>query len=471
MVAALAGTSSLLVVEGAAGVGKTTTLAVARAMLEMRKERMVVVTPTLKAAHVTKLETGAEAFSAAWLSYQYGWRWDDDGAWTRPDRPPGQALYARPETRPPAEARLFPGDLLLVDEAGMLDQDTARALLSIADETGARIAFLGDRHQLPAVGRGGVLDHAARAASEDSHLALETLHRFTDPDYADLTLLMRTGQHPGQVFDTLHEHGLIAVHPSDVERHAALTDIATQHAGTGDTADAADGVRIIADTREQVAALSAAIRDQRLQTGQTNPTSAGRVATTSNGEPIGPGDRVTTRRNDRTLGVANRDRWTVTGIDDDGAVHVRGHGSPSASGACPAEYVQKHVELDYATTVHGVQGETVDHAHLLVGESTGAAAAYVAMTRGRHSNTAHLVAETLDDARAQWVDVFNRDRADLGPSHAAQTAAEDIDRYGPQAPPRPPRHRETSSEPEPRPQPPEPPWTTPGHHPSPGIGR
>ncbi len=42
----------------------------------------------------------------------------------------------------------------------MVDQDTALALLTIADEAGARIAFIGDRHQLAAVGRGGVLDHA-----------------------------------------------------------------------------------------------------------------------------------------------------------------------------------------------------------------------------------------------------------------------------------------------------------------------
>ena len=334
VVAALTGTGTLVVVEGAAGAGKTTTLAAARELLDMHTERLVVVTPTLKAAHVATEETGADAYSAAWLAYQHGWRWDGDGAWTRPHRPPEGHYYHRPETRPDIRARLYPGDLLLIDEAGMLDQDTTRALLSIADETGARVAFLGDRHQLPAVGRGGVLDHAARAAPEDSHLALETVHRFTDPDYADLTLLMRTGQHPGQVFDTLHQHGLIALHPSDVERHAALTDIATQHAGTGDTADPADGVRIIADTREQVAALSAAIRDQRLQTGQTSQTSAGRVATTSSGEPIGTGDRVTTRRNDRGLGVANRDRWTVTSIDDNGGVVVRW--APSVSGACPA---------------------------------------------------------------------------------------------------------------------------------------
>ena len=82
--------------------------------------------------------------------------------------------------------------------------------------------------------------------------------------------------------------------------------------------------------------------------------------------------------------------------------------------------MREHVELAYATTVHGAQGETVDHAHLLVGETTGAAAAYVGMTRGRHRNTAHLVADTLDEAREQWVEVFGRDRADLGPAHAAE---------------------------------------------------
>ena len=68
----------------------------------------------------------------------------------------------------------------------MLDQDTARALLTIADETGARLALMGDRHQLPAVGRGGVLDLAARWAPPDACLTLDTIHRFADPAYAEL---------------------------------------------------------------------------------------------------------------------------------------------------------------------------------------------------------------------------------------------------------------------------------------------
>ncbi|GEP33864.1 hypothetical protein NSZ01_16320 [Nocardioides szechwanensis] len=439
VVAALGGTGTLLVIEGAAGAGKTTTLAAARELLEMSEHRLVVVTPTLKAARVAQDQIGTHAYSAAWLIHQHGYRWDDDGHWTRA------------EAQPDAQARLLPGDVLLVDEAGMLDQDTAHALLNVADEAGARVAFVGDRHQLPAVGRGGVLDHAARWARPEAHLELDTVHRFSDPTYADLTLLMRTSSTPGDVFDALHQRGLIQIHPTDVERLAAL-------AKTG------DGALVIANTRDQVRDLNAAIRDQRLASGDT---AANGAVTTAAGEHIAPGDRITTRHNNRDLGVANRDTWTVTGTDDNGGLLVNGRGGERT---LPASYVREHVELAYATTVYGAQGETVDHAHLLIGETTGAAAAYVGMTRGRHHNTAHLVAETTDDARAQWIDVFSRDRADLGPDHAAQTAADDIHRYGPQVRPRAPEgdvltpHRGPRRAPEPVP-------TTPGFDRPRGVRR
>jgi conjugative relaxase-like TrwC/TraI family protein len=409
VVAALAGDHPLVVIEGAAGAGKTTTLAAARDLLAMQDRRLVVVTPTLKAARVAEQQVGTDAFSAAWLIHQHGYRWDAVGRWSRI------------ETTPDPRARLLPGDVLLVDEAGMLDQDAAHALLTIADHARARIAFVGDRHQLPAVGRGGVLDHAARWAPPEASLALETVHRFTDPEYAELSLLMRTGEHSGEVFDALVRRGEIVVHQTDVERAAALTTVLT-------TTLTEDEGLVVADTREQVAAINAAIRDHRLTAGNTT---ASRSVTTAAGERLGIGDRVATRRNNRDLGVANRDCWTVTGIDADHTVYVHGR---AGRRALPAPYVREHVELAYATTVHGAQGETVPTAHFVVGETTGAAAAYVAMTRGRDHNIAHLVADTLDEARSNWIEVFSRDRADLGPGHAATVAEEAIERYGPKAP-------------------------------------
>jgi len=171
------------------------------------------------------------------------------------------------------------------------------------------------------------------------------------------------------------------------------------------------------------------------------------VAVTGAGQRIGTGDRIATRRNDRALGVANRDVWTVVAVGPSGALAVvpadvtptgavpagvtPAGVTPAGAGerVLPASYVNAHVELAYVSTAHGVQGDTVTSAHVVLGEHTGAASAYVGMTRGRTANTAHLVAADLAEARQQWIAVFGRDRADLGPGHAAQLAAAEAARY------------------------------------------
>jgi len=406
-IASLAGSHRLVVVEGAAGAGKTATLAGARVIIEQTGQLVVVVTPTLKAAQVAADEIGTKAYSAAWLAHQYGFAWDDDGRWS--------SVPANPSP----EAQLRHGDLLLVDEAGMVDQDTARALTLIALETGARLALVGDRHQLPAVGRGGVLDLAARWVGPDAHVTLDSVHRFADPEYAELSLTMRTGERPDDVFDQLVQRGQVVLYPDEPARTAALADDA---AGTGGL--------VVADTREQVADLNQAVRERLVNAGRVDDS---RAIVTHDGERIGAGDRVATRRNASELGVANRDTWTVTAIGANGALHLAGK---TGSREVPAAYARHDVELAYASTVYGAQGSTTRSAHLALGENTGAASAYVAMTRGRESNTVHLVAENLDDARQQWVVAFARNRADLGPAHAATLAAEEASKYQPYVAPR-----------------------------------
>jgi len=401
-VSTLAGSHRLVVVEGAAGAGKTATLAGARDIIEQTGQRMVVVTPTLKAAQVAADEIGTKAYSAAWLAHQYGFAWDDDGRWSS-----GSAT-------PSPGARLQRGDLLLVDEAGMIDQDTARALTLIAEETGARLALVGDRHQLPAVGRGGVLDLAARWVGPDAHVTLDSVHRFVDPEYAELSLTMRSGERPDDVFDQLVQRDQVVLYPDESARTAALADDAATTAAL-----------VVADTREQVADLNQAVRERLVTDGKVDDS---RAIVTNDGERIGVGDRVATRRNASELGVANRDAWTVTAIGDNGALQLAGK---KGSRDVPAGYARHDVELAYASTVYGAQGSTTRSAHHALGENTGAASAYVAMTRGRESNTVHLVAENLDDARQQWVLTFARNRADLGPAHAATLATEEASKYQP----------------------------------------
>jgi hypothetical protein len=193
-------------------------------------------------------------------------------------------------------------------------------------------------------------------------------------------------------------------------------------------------VVVVIDTREQATALNAAIRDRLVADGLVDDL---RATSTRAGQRVGSGDRIATRRNDRQLGVANRDTWTVTAVGPDGDLVVTPTsdapgGVPPSAGPqrlLPRDYVTSYVELAYAATAYGVQGDTVPTAHVVIDEHTGAASAYVGMTRGRTANTAHLVAADLADARDQWIAVFGRDRADLGPGHAAELAATEAARY------------------------------------------
>jgi ATP-dependent exoDNAse (exonuclease V) alpha subunit len=399
-ITAIDGTAQLLVIEGAAGAGKTQMLAAARFLAETRgRRRLVVVSPTLKASQVAAHELGTPTSSAARLIYQHGYRWDDQRHWTR------EAV-----SHVPGSAALRRGDILLVDEAGMLDQDTALALVTIADEADARLVLLGDRHQLPAVGRGGVLDLASDIAPADAKFTLDVVHRFEDPEYADLSLLMRRGERPGEVFDRLLARGEIRLHPTDVERLHALT------CETG---------LIVADTRDQISTLNAAIQSRRLENGELSR--GGPTTTTGAGELLSVGDRVSTRRNDPDLGVANRDTWTITRVLVDGGLELADR---DRIRQVPSHYVDSSVELAYASTAYGAQGQTVDTAHVVVSDHSSAAATYVGMSRGRKHNVAHLVADTVVDAHEQWTSAFARDRADLGPTHARRRAFDDVERYG-----------------------------------------
>ncbi|HWJ65294.1 MAG TPA: MobF family relaxase [Nocardioides sp.] len=417
-----AASRSITVVEGAAGAGKTARLAATRERVVGAGRRMVVVTPTLKAAQVAEGATGAASYSAAWLLHQHGFRWGADGRWSRVD------------SSPAARARLRRGDLLVIDEASMVDQDSARALLRMADECGARLMLVGDRHQLPAVGRGGVLDLAVRYAP-DQVQQLEGVRRFADPLYAELSQQMRTGSEPGEVFDELLARGEIVIHTSDVERTQQLSS------------EASSGELVVADTREQVARINTFAHRIRKATGEVDEQ-----VVTASGERIGVGDTIATRRNDKGADVANRELWTVVSCDH-GALTVKGG---AGTRVLPPEYVRRDIELAYATTAYGAQGATVMASHVLIDDHTGAASAYVGMTRGRERNVAHLVAESVEDARKQWCDVFGRDRSDLGPGHARQLAAEAIEAYGPRARPalRPPAPAARRTVPEPAYRPP-----------------
>lgn len=169
-----------------------------------------MLAPIKRAAQVAREELGGPAASVVALVHAHGYRWNRVGVWTRLAIGDVDPETGAPFTGPPNGARLRQGDRIAVDEAGMLDQDNALALLTVTKEASATVALLGDRAQLAAVGRGGVLDMAAQIRGRTFDMS--EVHRFADPTYADLTLQMRDRRNPGGVFDQLQRLGLIHVH-------------------------------------------------------------------------------------------------------------------------------------------------------------------------------------------------------------------------------------------------------------------
>lgn len=409
--AVVASTDPLVIVEGAAGAGKTTMLATAIESIRAGGGRVRVVAPTKVAAEVAHRELGIEAGSVAALVHAHGWRWNADGVWTRLAVGEPDPQTAVPYAGIPPGAVLRAGERIVVDEAGMLDQQTAIALLTVADEADATIALVGDRAQLPAVGRGGVLDIAAELRGRS--LDMSQVHRFTDPDYAALTVQMRDGREPGAVFDDLHRLGLIRLHPDVAAAHDLIAS------------QARDGESITVASNDEARQLNEAIHDRRVAAGLVDDS---RTAVGNDGLPIGAGDMIQTRRNDPAITVANRQMWRVQSVGEDGAVWARPAkpGGSQRTVTLPASYVCEHTHLAYACTAYGVQGLTAPGSHTIVSDGLNASGVYVGMTRGRANNLLHLVASDLADARDQFIDAAQRDRADRGLAHARVLAAEAV---------------------------------------------
>lgn len=410
-VAAMSGTHRLVVVTGAAGAGKTTVLKAARQVCDVQNRDQVVLAPSKKAASVAGAEVGSPGRSVHALLYAYGYRWDENNQWSMIRQGDIDPATGTENRGVPRNQWLKEGTQIVVDEAGMLDQEAAVRLLKIAEFAKAQVVFMGDSAQLAAVGRGGVLDMAANHTR--AHADLADVHRFDAmPGYATVSLDLRERENLGHAYRYYADHDLLRVHASaDDARHAIAADYLKERANGVTSA-------LTVPTNSEAAELNAAIRASLASGGQV----AEAQMNGSDGLGIGVGDQIMTRRNDLELGVANRDVYTVVRAEAGLGIMVtdpEGHRH-----TLNADYVAKHVHLAYAVTGHGNQGVTTDTSHTLITEDTDAAGAYVGLTRGKQANVLHIVADDTTDGLDVFTQAFARENADRG-LEAAHTDLEE----------------------------------------------
>ena len=137
------------------------------------------------------------------------------------------------------------------------------------------------------------------------------------------------------------------------------------------------------------------------------------------------GDSVQTRRNDRFTGVENRAQWIVRGIREE-FIELVSAGDSGELAVVSAEYAREHLQLAYASTVHGVQGDTADAS--VVGPDVDAAGLYVGLTRGRLHNAAIVVAQTDAEARECLAESMQRGTPELTMQDAVRAATAELRR-------------------------------------------
>ncbi|MFV8165800.1 hypothetical protein ACNQVK_27490 [Mycobacterium sp. 134] len=167
---------------------------------------------------------------------------------------------------------------------------------------------------------------------------------------------------------------------------------------TAHTADAKLGrdALLVCDTTEMVDALNLRIHNDRIA-----PDAA--TVTVARGQKVAVGDLIISRCNNPAIAfhhstpsaeslpsVRNGNRWRVAGIDTKRNLLGAERLDDGARVLFNSDYFREHISLGYAVTVHSAQGVTADASTAVLRENTSRSLLYVAMTRGRHANHAHI---------------------------------------------------------------------------------
>jgi len=281
-----------------------------------------------------------------------------------------------------ATREIRPGELYVLDESGMSSTGELDRITRHVHAAGAKILFTGDHEQLDAVGAGGML---RKLADDNGAYTLDEVHRFSAGWERDASTRLRDGD----------VHALGEYEDRGRFREGTAEDMAAE-AARGYLADRLAGREslLVARSNGEATDLSASIRADLVRLGHVDDEVLGELR---DGNVISRGDQIQARQNDRSMVtsdgrmVTNRETYTVETLLDDGRMQV--HRPDGATALLTPEYVNRHVTLGYASTVHAAQGRTVDTCHALADGGMSRSGLYVAMTRGRDGNYGYVTSQ------------------------------------------------------------------------------
>jgi Ti-type conjugative transfer relaxase TraA len=351
------GDADLSVVVGYAGAGKSTMLGTARAAWEASGYR--VRGAALSGIAAEGLEGGAGIQSRTLASLEHGWAQGRD--------------------------LLSAGDVLVVDEAGMVGSRQMERVLFAARDAGAKVVLVGDPEQLQAIEAGA----AFRAVAERvGAMEITEIHRQREGGQQAATRELATGR-TAAALERYEAAGMVREHATLDE---ARTGLVAEWNAARQQSSAASQI-MLAHRRVDVRALNDQARALRQEAGELGADH--RLPTGRGERDFAEGDRIYFLKNERSLGVKNGTLATIERITGEGlgaALVVRLDGANGAgTGRAVSFELKDYAEIDhgYAATVHKSQGVTVDRAHVLATQGMDRHTAYVGLSRHRDGVTLH----------------------------------------------------------------------------------
>jgi exodeoxyribonuclease V alpha subunit len=325
----LAFQEKVLIITGGPGTGKTTILHAIICLLEAKKLRIHLASPTGRAAKRLAEVTGHEATTLHRLL-----EWN-----------PREGGFQR-NSRNPLET-----DVVVVDEASMIDVLLAHHLLQ-AIPLAATLLLVGDADQLPSVGPGTVLQDllavpgipAIRLTTIFRQAAqsriVSNAHRVNRGEFPDLTV---AGSGQAQDFFFLPEED-----PEKLQQ--LVVDLAARRLPTRYGFDPVEEIQVL--TPMHRGPIGAGQLNAALQAA-LNPPREGRSEILRGGRVFRTGDRVMQLRNNYDKDVFNGDLGRIAGIDLlEQEVLVRVDERAVAYDLSELD----ELALAYAATVHKSQG-------------------------------------------------------------------------------------------------------------------
>jgi len=334
-------------VVGVAGAGKSTILAAARQAWEESGHRVFGAALAGKAAKGLEQSSGVQSRTLA--SFELSWQNEVN--------------------------QLQRGDVLVIDEAGMIGSKQMARFISEAKDKGAKLVLVGDAEQLQPINAGApfraITENIQPATLHEVHRQKQEWQKQASQDFASGRT--QTG------LNAYLDHNSVDVTET---KDDAIAAIASDYLNDFWSCDGRVSQIALAHRKVDVKAINQTIREMRKEAGELEDSA---IYKTAHGKrEFASGDRLLFTRNDRDTGVKNGMLGTVLKTDKHHLSIVlddRENGAAVMRTISLRDYAD--IEHGYATTIHKAQGATVDKSYVLASRTMDRHLTYVAMTRHR----------------------------------------------------------------------------------------